>query len=591
MRYFFSGMIILIIGCFLVLPVMALYMYITYKSSFVGSALLAQDLSLATERALTAIKYQLNYKEIFSVLLVSFSIPSIGLVVLLSQSQNSKDAASARWATYSDIKKMGFFGNGELIFGRFGGFLVKHPTKKHRDPRTGKMERSKFFVGGRYMTHPKNAHAFVIGPPSAGKGSGLIIPALHTWPYSAIVLDIRGETFEATVNHRSHFSNIYKLAPLSLQSHRYNPLDFVRPEAGFREQDITEIAEAIIPVREGTDSYWGGAARIFLSGVISLVLEGQDFWENKTRNMASVMEVVQGDADVIALLQEILRLEIANVSDFTHRSLKQFLSMPAAQFSGVHGHLSNALKPFQNTLVQAATSQSDFDIRLFKKQCQTVYIDFRGGEAETFAPIANVLISQTASIISRSTLSENERPVLMLLDEFSNLGHLKPILTLFKTLGGYGASIWIFVQSIADLDKSYGRDGRTTLLDSSDLQIFMGAQNPSSLQHFESLLGKRTVQRVSKTSGTSNNIQLSDQIVPLMSQDELRLLSPEDIVILPQNQLPIKTKRNFWFADRDLIKKARITAKRPIIIPDNTGFYQRSSYIDDIISGLETPEK
>ena len=578
MKYIALPIVSLIAALFLFIPVTGLWLFVAYKNPELLRLFLKSDLTTIIARTSGYLSYQLSIKEIINLMLISFGVPFVFFgTFLLKGFKNHDKHASARWATYRDVKKAGFFGKGDLLFGRYGGKLISNSFKKYRDPRTGKTYNSKIYLGGKWLFHPKNAHAFVIGPPSAGKGTSLIIPCLQTWPYSAIVLDIRGETFDATANYRSHFSHIYKFAPLASHSHRYNPLDFVRPDIGMREQDIVEISEALIPIKPGTESYWGGAARQLMNGVISLVLEGQHFWNDRTRNLASCIEVIQGGVDIRTLMPLILETEDGNLSNFTKREIVPFMDMAAAQFSGVYGHLTNALQPYQNSLVQALTETSDFDIRTFKKTCQTLYIDFRLAQIGTITPLANLLISQTTKFLGENILAQNERPVILLLDEFSNLGRLQPILSMFKALGGYGVSVWIFVQSIADLDSAYGRDGRTTLLDSSDLQIFMGAQNPSSLQHFENLLGKKTVQRTSKTTGTTNHVQLSDQIVPLMSQDELRLIPNDDMIILPQNQLPIYAKRNFWFADRELAKRANTPPKKPVIIPDISKFQPQVS--------------
>lgn len=497
----------------------------------------------------------------------------------------------ARFMTRGEAGSAGFFGRAGLFFGRFGGVFLPVPWRSFRDPRTGKTKMSRVIVGGRKLSHPAVVHAFVIGPPSSGKGASLIIPNMLTWENSAIVLDIRGETFDATAGYRDKVLNsrVYRFAPLSETTDAYNPLEYVRDVPGQREQDIAEIAEALIPSQPGEKPYWIQDARQLMSGVISLVLE-----DIKTapinKNIGTCMDILQSKDTPVSTISEILRSN--SFSYFTERQLRPFINMAKEQFSGVYSNMRTAMRPYLNPLILNATSRNTFDLRQFKSHNQTLYIDFRMAQVETIAPLANLLLAQSVKYLGDTMLQPNERPVLMLLDEFSNLGRLQPLLTMFKALGGYGVAVWIFVQSISDLDAAYGRDGRSTLLDSSDLQIFLGASNPTSLRHFEELLGKKIVTIQSKTAGawfsTGASVQSRETMAPLMSTDELRQLSFDKAVILPRGLRPILATRNFFFSDPALLKRSRQVDSGSVHIPTLT---RRTTGKDDFhVQNVELPE-
>ena len=61
-----------------------------------------------------------------------------------------------------------------------------------------------------------------------GKTTGFVIPNLLTWEGSAVVLDVKGENFEATARHRrKQGDKIFRFAPTDFEdrrTHRYNPL-------------------------------------------------------------------------------------------------------------------------------------------------------------------------------------------------------------------------------------------------------------------------------------------------------------------------------------------------------------------------------
>ena len=511
----------------------------------------------------------------------------IGVFLLMQTNRQT----GARFMTRGEAASADFFGRSGLFFGRFGGIFVPVPWRSFRDPRTGKRKLSRMLVGGRKLFYPSNGHAFVIGPPASGKGASLIIPNMLTWENSAIVLDIRGETFDATAGYRDKVLNsrVYRFAPLSETTDAYNPLEYVRDVPGQREQDITEIAEALIPSQPGEKPYWIQDARQLMSGVISLVLEDARI-ALKDKNIGTCMDILQSREDPRENLKKITNKAV--FSYFTDRQLGSFQTMAKEQFSGVYSNMRVALRPYLNPLILNATSRNTFDLRRFKSHNQTLYIDFRMAQVETIAPLANLLLSQSVKYLGDTMLQPNERPVLMLLDEFSNLGRLQPLLTMFKALGGYGVAVWIFVQSIADLDAAYGRDGRSTLLDSSDLQIFLGASNPVSLRHFEELLGKKIITIQSKTAGagfsTGASVQSRETMAPLMSTDELRQLSFDKAVILPRGLRPILATRNFFFSDPALLRRSRLVDAGALHIPTLT---RRTTGKDDFhVQNVELPD-
>jgi type IV secretion system protein VirD4 len=47
--------------------------------------------------------------------------------------------------------------------------------------------------GGQYLWHDGPEHVLCFAPSRTGKGVGLVVPTLLTWPETAIVHDIKGE--------------------------------------------------------------------------------------------------------------------------------------------------------------------------------------------------------------------------------------------------------------------------------------------------------------------------------------------------------------------------------------------------------------
>src|SRR5450432_4915492 len=131
---------------------------------------------------------------------------SIAVAVAMSvwRAREAKTAAtygSARWATPSEIRAAGLTAPDGVVLGRF-----------ERD----------------YLRHDGPEHVLCLAPTRSGKGVGLVVPTLLTWPGSCIIHDIKGENWTLTAGFRSRFGRVLKFDPTDALSAAYNPLLEVR---------------------------------------------------------------------------------------------------------------------------------------------------------------------------------------------------------------------------------------------------------------------------------------------------------------------------------------------------------------------------
>ena len=122
---------------------------------------------------------------------------------------------SARWANHGDILRAGLFGEKGVVLGKFNNS---------------------------YLRHDGAEHVLCFAPTRSGKGVGLVIPTLLTWPGSAVVHDIKDENWSMTAGFRSGFSRVLLFDPTNVQSAAYNPLLEVR--RGLSEvRDVQNVAD------------------------------------------------------------------------------------------------------------------------------------------------------------------------------------------------------------------------------------------------------------------------------------------------------------------------------------------------------------
>jgi type IV secretion system protein VirD4 len=69
-----------------------------------------------------------------------------------------------------------------------------------------------------YLRHDGPEHVLCFAPTRSGKGVGLVVPSLLTWPGSAIVHDIKGENWQLTAGFRARHGRVLLFDPTNPKS-------------------------------------------------------------------------------------------------------------------------------------------------------------------------------------------------------------------------------------------------------------------------------------------------------------------------------------------------------------------------------------
>src|SRR3546814_18404821 len=84
-----------------------------------------------------------------------------------------------------------------------------------------------------------------VAPTRSGKGVGLVVPSLLTWPGSCIVHDIKGENGGLTAGFRSRIGRVLLFDPTNVGSAAYNPLLEVR-RGEWEVRDVQNVADVLV---------------------------------------------------------------------------------------------------------------------------------------------------------------------------------------------------------------------------------------------------------------------------------------------------------------------------------------------------------
>ena len=153
---------------------------------------------------------------------------------------------SARWANADEVKAAGLLGPDGVMLGR---------------------------LDGEYLRHDGPEHVLCFAPTRSGKGVGLVVPSLLTWPGSCIVHDIKGENWSLTAGLRARFGRVLLLDPTNTASSAYNPLLEVR-RGEWEVRDVQNVADVLVDPEGSLErrNHWEKTSHSLLVGTILHVL-------------------------------------------------------------------------------------------------------------------------------------------------------------------------------------------------------------------------------------------------------------------------------------------------------------------------------
>jgi type IV secretion system protein VirD4 len=143
-------------------------------------------------------------------------------------------------------------------------------------------------------------------------------------------------------------------------------------------------------------------------------------------------------------------------------------------------------------------------------------------------------------------------PITMMLDEFANIGVIPDFETTISLARGRGVAIWLGIQSLSQLDKSYGHANAQTIITNCSTKIALHGLDVQTAKYVSEMLGESTVvaNRSSYTFSPTGLIGVgrhgTEHRRSLMTPDEVMRLSETEAIIRTGNKYPMKLRKGYY---------------------------------------------
>jgi len=494
-------------------------------------------------------------------------IASVGVAIFLSvlRAREASDVTtygSARWGTEKDVQDAGLLVDDGVVLGRYQS---------------------------RYLRHDGPEHVLCFAPTRSGKGVGLVVPSLLTWPGSTIVHDIKGENWQLTANWRSRFSRVLLFDPTGAKSAAYNPLLEVR-RGDMEVRDVQNVADILVDP-EG-------------------LLERRNHWEKTSHSLlvGTILHVLYAEADktlagVAAFLSDPKRsiektlaamMRTPHLGDKPHpvvaQAARELLNKSENERSGVLSTAMSFLGLYRDPDVAKVTSRCDWriDDLVSADRPVTLYLVVPPSDISRTKPLIRLVLNQIGRRLTEDLHAKRKHRVLLMLDEFPALGRLDFFESQLAFMAGYGIKAFLIAQSLNQIEKAYGQNN--AILDNCHVRVAFATNDERTAKRVSDALGTATEMRAMKNyaghrlSPWLGHLMVSRQETarPLLTPGEMMQLPPTEEVVLVSGSPPVRAEKARYYNDPQL--KARIAP--PPDLNTNTRTFGTVDPSDDW-SGLE----
>jgi type IV secretion system protein VirD4 len=446
---------------------------------------------------------------------------------------------SARWAGDADVRDAALLSEKGIVLGLWNG---------------------------QYLRHDGPEHVIAVAPTRSGKGVGLVVPTLLTWPHSAVVHDIKGENWTLTAGWRSRFSHCLLFDPTNPLSARFNPLLEVRKGA-MEVRDVQNIADILVDpdgAREQRD-HWEKTAHALLVGTILHVLYAEQektlsrvatFLADPTRSIRRTLWIMLTTNHLGTDTTPVVHPVVASVA-------RELLNKTDNERSGVVSTAMSLLGLYRDPIIATTTAASDWSIAdlMQAERPVSLYLVVPPSDISRTRPLVRLILNQIGRRLTETLPAENERRLLLLLDEFPALGRLDFFESSLAFLAGYGVRAFLVAQSLHQIDKAYGPNH--AILDNCHVRIAFAPNDERTARRLSDALGTATELRAQKNlSGRRlaawlSHVTVSEQETarPLLTPGEILQFPVNDALVLVSGVAPIRARKLQYYADRNFLAR------------------------------------
>ncbi len=390
--------------------------------------------------------------------------------------------------------------------------------------------------------------------------------------YNVSIIDLRNPT-RSDENNMLHLVNkymdIYKSDKTNLQ-------------AKAKAEKYAKItAKTIINIGGGDYSSMGQNAFFYDASeglLASLILLIAEFGEKNERHIVSVFKMIQDLLTPIAEEKKaekkgqakpkngfkILMEKLPDEHKAKWLAGSALFAADQAMMSIISTALSRLNSFIDSELEQILCFGTAIDAEKFCNEKSAIFIVLPEEDISKYFMVSLIIqqLYREILVIADENGGKLKNRVMFFCDEFGSFPKIEGAEAMFSASRSRRISIVAIIQSFAQLDKNYGREGQEIITDNTQLTIFGGfAPNSQSAEILSKALGEQTVLSGTVSHGRDKSQSLQMIGRPLMTPDELKSMPKGQFIVMKTGTHPMISPLKLYF-------KWGIEFEEPYILED-----------------------
>jgi type IV secretion system protein VirD4 len=424
------------------------------------------------------------------------------------------------------------------------------------------------YRNGRGVGSTDNRHVLTVAGSRGGKGVSLIVPNLLMYDGSVLAIDPKGELARITARaRRQKGQKVVVLDPFGesgIASGSFNPLDELDPAGKNVKDDAALIADALIIGNE-REPHWTDSSRILIKALILFTLTLPDeerhlitVWRLLSGTHAAVVDVARrAECSKRAALFKLLQGCTGVFDDAVAGAGSNFAQMADRELASVFSTALTQLEFLDSNAMAAVLEKSDIKLSELKSAKATLYLCLPATRMSTHARWLRVIIN-LALVAFERTKVKLDVPVLLALDEFPVLGHMKSVETAAGLMAGFGVKMWVVLQDLTQIKRLY-RESWETFIGNAGVMTFWSNSDKTTLDYISDKLGQTGVrlehrndttmhQRLGGAAGAREELRVQ-RLAAAHELEEMLERGKRRLLVKAAGQSPIILQRILYYED------------------------------------------
>ena len=492
-----------------------------------------------------------------------FLVPAIFLILLsyilryfvfeamLSVFFVSDSHGSARWATFSELKKAGFvrtkdeLGKGVILGAVWHWFR-------------------------RYYIENDIIHTLIIAPTRAGKGIGTILSTVLTYTGSLLVNDPKGELYCMARRERANRGDhVYLVDPFGVVKHyfkkkktrnmteeqatscKFNPMANIftyKSDCYSRAQDLVEA----FCVGSDKDDYFEKQAKNYIITAILYLCECRD--KNIECEFPATLPGVRdflaaSTEKLMGHVEKMLESDIFNVRNNGEDMKKVYADGEGQKVWGsIMSSITSFIAMLDDPNLREFFSDHTVDTHMLRYKHSSIFYvspttDTKQGIAIARLLFADALLWAQKEHPETENMEQLEQNTLFVMDEFTQLKKFEIVKEGMHIMMGLGITYLIVCQGSYQMEEFYGKGWLT--FPGNSLSVYLGAREKDTAKYISETIGQTTIKN--KSFSTKGQVSSSEAGRPLVTPDEIINWGPKKPIAMIGEGRPAKLNQIKYF--------------------------------------------